>query len=95
MDEKKLEKAVVALAKNLGIHTIKLASSNNRGQPDRMFLYEGRTMFMELKGAGKKPTALQVQYIEKLTKLGFVAEVVDNIDRAKEMLYALLNEGSY
>lgn len=92
MNEKNLEKNLNNHAKKLGAKSVKLSSPNSRGQPDRMFLYNGKVIFMELKGEGKKATALQIKYIEDLIALGFIAEVVDNLPRGKQLLNELVNE---
>jgi len=90
MNEKNLEKNLNLYAKKHGVLSVKLSSPNSRGQPDRMFLYEGRAIFMELKGKGKKATALQLKYIDDLNNLGFIAEVVDDLTRGKELITRLI-----
>lgn len=52
---------------------IKLIQTTMNGIPDLMALKDGRTVFIEVKQPGKKPTDLQQYRIEKLHKQGFEA----------------------
>jgi hypothetical protein len=87
--EKNLEKTLNDYARSKGALSVKLSSPNCKGQPDRMFLFNGKACFMEMKGTGKKATVLQFRYIEQLRILGFEAEIVDNLELGKEMIDSL------
>lgn len=52
---------------------IKLIQTTMNGIPDLMALKNGRTVFIEVKQPGKKPTELQQYRIEKLQGAGFEA----------------------
>lgn len=78
MMESSIEKKVCEFAKRHGVLSVKLAGPNDRGKPDRMFLYNGRVVFIEFKAPGKKPTPLQERWIDTLRALGFSANYVDN-----------------
>ena len=80
MDEKALERKLVRFCRENGFLCLKLSGMNQRGQPDRMLLKDGKVLFMELKGKGKKPTKLQLHYLTKLQAHGFPACWVDNWD---------------
>lgn len=77
--ESTIENAVVRYAKKQGVRSIKLAGSHDRGKPDRQFLYKGRSMFMEMKRPGGKPTELQLKWQRELTQEGFTSLIIDNI----------------
>ena len=73
MRESTIEKAVCAYAKTKGCLTLKLAGMNQRGQPDRLFIRDGKCLFIEFKSPGKNPTALQIKWLLDLTKQGMNA----------------------
>lgn len=79
--EKTIEKRICEYAKSKGCMVFKLASMNNRGQPDRMFLFQGRALFLEIKSTGKKPSDLQRSVIKKLRENGFIADWTDNTEK--------------
>ena len=55
--------------------------------PDRLCLLpNGKIFFVELKSPGKKPRALQVNQITKITKLGQKVYVVDSKEKVDEVL---------
>lgn len=79
MSESKIESAVCAYAKRNFVMVLKLAAAGHRGQPDRMFLANGKTLFIEFKSPGKRPTALQLRFHDTLRILGFRVFVIDNL----------------
>jgi len=92
MRESAVEKKVVDFAKGRGITVIKLEGVNNRGKPDRMFLKNGNVLFLELKAPGKRPTELQLYWINHLTSIGFPAFWTDNPGEGiKLIVYHLLS----
>jgi sulfur relay (sulfurtransferase) complex TusBCD TusD component (DsrE family) len=86
MRESTIEQAVCAYAKAKDCLTLKLSGQNQKGQPDRMFLYQGRVLFIEFKAPGKKPTALQARWLERLTEHTFHATSCDNIEAGKRLI---------
>ena len=86
MRESTIERAVCAYAKTKGCLTLKLSGQNQKGQPDRMFLRDGRIMFIEFKAPGKRPTALQARWLERLTEHTFAATFCDDIDVGKSFI---------
>jgi hypothetical protein len=86
MRESTIEQAVCAYAKAKGCLTLKLSGQNQKGQPDRMFLYHGRILFIEFKAPGKKPTALQARWLDRLTEHTFAATSCDNIEAGKRLI---------
>lgn len=91
MNEKVLEKHLTKYAKARGVMSIKLLTPNDRGIPDRMYLYEGRTLFLELKSVGKKPTPLQKRYLNKLRDQGFLAYCVDDALSGEQAINTLIS----
>jgi len=78
MRESEVESAVCAFAKANGVSTLKLAGQHNRGKPDRIFMRKGKTIFVELKATGGKPTALQLKFLEGRRRDGFFAGWTDS-----------------
>ena len=86
MKESTIERAVCAYAKAKGCLVMKLAGPNQKGQPDRMFIKDGRVLFIEFKAPGKLPTALQLKWLDDLTAQGVKACWRDNIKEGKELI---------
>ena len=89
--ESTVEKAVCQWAKEHGILVMKLAGPQQKGQPDRMFLYQGRACFMEIKAPGKKPTALQQKWLQDLWDRGFSAHWFDTSSDAIRFLKSVFS----
>ena len=87
MSEKEIENYLVRKIKIKKGIAYKFTSPGNSGVPDRLCLLpNGKIFFVELKSPGKKPRALQVNQIRKLTNLGQRVYVVDS----KEMVDGVL-----
>ena len=86
MRESTIEREVCAYAKTKGCLTLKLSGQNQKGQPDRMFLRNGRVMFIEFKAPGKRPTALQARWLDRLTEHAFHATSCDDIEAGKRLI---------
>ena len=86
MRESTIEREVCAYAKTKGCLTLKLSGQNQKGQPDRMFLRNGRVMFIEFKAPGKRPTALQARWLDRLTEHEFHATSCDDIEAGKRLI---------
>jgi hypothetical protein len=88
MSEKEIENYLVRKVKNKKGVAYKFTSPGNSGVPDRIcMLPNGKIFFVELKSPGKKPRALQVNQIRKITNLGQRVYVVDSkemVDRVLE-----------
>lgn len=83
MRESTIERAVCAYAKAKGCLCMKLAGPNQKGQPDRMFIYRGKVLFVEFKAPGKLPTALQEKWLADLKSHKMQAWACDNTDDGK------------
>lgn len=75
--EKFFEKRLVTQARIMGCLAVKMKDEMNSGLPDRLIVMpDGRTVWVELKSVGKKPTALQASRIRQLKELGHEVFVV-------------------
>lgn len=83
MLEREIESEVVSYAESRGCLSIKLNGPHNRGKPDRIFFFAGRTLVIEFKAPGEKPTKLQAGWLSKFRDRGFHAVYHDNIGRGK------------
>ena len=79
MSEKKLEKRCTDVAKANGWWSRKFSSPANRGVPDRIFMKEGRVIFVEFKAPGKEPTPLQWHEIGLIKDHGGNAIWIDDV----------------
>ena len=87
MLEKEIENYLVRKIKNKKGIAYKFTSPGNSGVPDRLCLLpNGKIFFVELKSPGKKPRALQVNQITKITKLGQRVYVLDSKEKVDEVL---------
>ncbi len=86
MRESIIERAVCRAAREAGWLVFKWSSPNQRGVPDRIFIREGRVLFVEFKAPGKKPTKLQEHIHAKLNAQGCEVAVVDNIDAGRGLI---------
>jgi len=87
--ESQIEKALVKYAKANGIYTRKFTSPSHAGVPDRIFCFSGVTLFLEIKAPGNRPTPLQTDEIEILSKHGMAATWCDTLTSGKEFLDSL------
>ena len=87
MSEKEIENYLVRKIKNKKGVAYKFTSPGNSGVPDRLCLLpNGKIFFVELKSPGKKPGALQVNQIRKITNLGQRVYVLDSKEKVDEVL---------
>ena len=84
--EAKLEAAVKKWADEKGWYCRKFTSPSNRAVPDRLFLKEGRVVFIELKAPGRKPTKAQEMELQWIREHGGEAYWADNLDDVKTIL---------
>ena len=88
MRESVIEKKVSEYAKLLGWLSYKFSSPQNAGVCDHIYFKEGRTILIEFKAPGKKPSKLQVRHIKRLEKQLIPVFVVDSIDKGKDIFNA-------
>lgn len=81
MKESEIEKLLVAEVRRLGGWAYKWVSPGNAGVPDRIVVFPGRPpVFVELKAATGRLSALQVVQLQRLQQLGQDVEVVRGLE---------------
>lgn len=76
--EKQIENKVCKYAKNKGMLVYKFSSPNNRGVPDRIFIYNNKCFFIEFKGTNGKLSELQKIKIKEISEQGIDVFVVNS-----------------
>lgn len=85
--ESKIEREVCEYARVHGIPHRKFKTPAQRGAPDRVFLLGSeKVAFIEFKRRGERPTPNQEREHLKLRNLGYLVEVVDNIEQGKKVI---------
>jgi hypothetical protein len=90
MLEKTVETKTVKRAKKLGWLSYKFQSANNKGVPDRMFIKDGRVIFVEFKRPNEKPRKLQEVVIRDMRKHGAEVYVIDTVEGGYELFEVTL-----
>lgn len=85
MRESEIESKVCNHAKYLGWLCYKWVSPGNRSVPDRIFFKNGKTIIIEFKAKGKKPTKLQQKTINKLQDQYIPTYVIDDVGEGVEL----------
>lgn len=86
MLESKIEKESVKEAKKHGWYSFKVLSQLNKGLPDRAFIKNGLTVYIEYKQPGKKPTALQSKVHSIFAEHGVNVHVCTSVEETMEVL---------
>ncbi len=87
MQEKTIEARLTTEVRKRDGICIKMNSLSMNGLPDRLVLLPpGRAAFAEIKRPGKKPTHLQLRVMAMLSRMGFLAEVIDHTDQIEPFL---------
>ena len=82
--EKDIEDYLVRECRKRGALAYKFTAPGRRSVPDRIILTRGRTLFVEVKRPGGRPTPLQLQEHDKLRAQGFrvyLADTRQEVDR--------------
>lgn len=77
--EKNLENECCAIARRLGIISIKLEKNAHTGIPDRLFLKNGKAVFVEFKAKGGVISENQTFWRQILQGNGFAHYYCDNV----------------
>lgn len=86
MKESTIERELKNRIDDLGGACLKWASPGNRGVPDRIVLYQGDVIFVELKRPGQKLRPLQDYQRRKFQELGVDVEVIDSMEGVEEFV---------
>jgi hypothetical protein len=82
--ESDIEKDCTDWARGQGWLTMKY--TGERGYPDRIFVREGVTVWVELKREGKEPTKFQYHQIKQLLNNGAHAYWTDSLEGLQDIL---------
>lgn len=87
VSEKAIEKYLVQEVKAIGGICLKYSNANMVGYPDRVIcLRGGKTVWVELKSRGKKPTKIQAIRQSELVSLGHEVHTIDNKQSIDELI---------
>lgn len=93
VSEKAIEKYLVGQVKAIGGVCLKYSNANMVGYPDRVIcLHGGKTVWVELKSRGKKPTKIQTIRQNELVSLGHEVHTIDNKQSIDELINIWRNE---
>ena len=87
-EESKLEEKVEKYMKSKGIWQLARyqAQSCQNGLPDRMYLYKGYLLGLELKTDVGKPTKLQLKKINSINENGGIGLIVRNVETVMRII---------
>lgn len=89
LSENKVEKKSCDIARGHGWFTRKYSSPGQKGVQDRLFVKDGRVVFIEYKRVGNVPTDLQCDDAEGLRKHGGEVYWTNTVRGTKEILRIL------
>lgn len=86
--ESKLEEEVERLLQRKGIWQLARyqAQSNQNGLPDRLYLYNGYLLGLELKTDEGEPTKLQLRKIDEINKNGGIALIIRSAKEVEQLI---------
>jgi len=86
--ESKLEQEIEKFMKSKGIWQLARyqAQSSQNGLPDRLYLYKGILLGLELKTDEGKPTKLQLKKIEEINNNGGIGLIVRNVEIVNQLI---------
>ena len=88
--ESKVQAKIIKDLESRGWLVVKAINLSKNGFPDVMAFRNGKTIFVEVKAEGKKPSELQKYRIKQLTDAGFSAFVSDSFELYKEQYNSIL-----
>ena len=86
MRESTIEKYLATRVTAAGGEVRKVRWIGRNGAPDRLVMLPDRTLWVELKATGKKPTGAQLREHERMRRMGQQVEGVDCLERVCEVL---------
>lgn len=93
VSEKAIERYLAQEVRRLGGICLKYSNANMVGYPDRVVcLPHGKTVWVELKSKGKKPTKMQTIRQAELACLGHEVYCIDNKKTIDELIKIWRNE---
>ena len=91
--ERVIEGYLFQECKKLGALCVKMEPRYNAGIPDRLVIYMGMTVFVEVKAPGKLPTERQLRYHRKLLGVGMGVVVIDTKPKVDTFIEQLKERG--
>lgn len=86
MRESDIERYLVKRVKARGGEVRKLRWIGRRGAPDRLVLMPKRTLWIELKAPGERPTAGQLREHARMRRMGQQVEVIDSLEGVEVLI---------
>ena len=87
--EADIEQHLVKRAKEIDALCFKFVSPGSNGVPDRLLIYDGKHIFIELKAPKEKPRALQNEMHRKMRKHKATVLVIDSTQAIDELIFDL------
>ena len=91
--ERVIETYLFSQCKKIGAMCVKQEPRYNAGIPDRLVMYAGLAVFVEVKRPGGTPTERQDKYHDRLGKVGMGVVVIDTKEKVDVFITRLLNMG--
>lgn len=91
--EKWVELQVCEYAERKGCEVLKLNVKGRVGWPDRLFIYQGKVLFIEFKRIGETPTVLQQSIHNLLRNQLMRVEVVDDAYKGRKIIDEFADRG--
>ena len=88
--ESEVERQIVKFAKDNDCLAFKFVSPGQRGVPDRLFLKDGKVLFLEIKQKGKAPTPIQEFQIRQIREQGIAAHWAGDVHTGNLLIDAIL-----
>lgn len=79
--ESKIESGLKARIKKMGGRYYKFVSPQNNGVPDRIVVYNGLVVFVELKRPKEEPRPLQKHVIRDMRRAGAIVAVINDFEK--------------
>lgn len=86
MKEADIQSKIKKYVKAMGGYCVKVVAATEAGASDLVCCVKGRYVAFEVKRPGEKPTMLQIEKIAQVRKAGGIAEHVDSVEEAVEIL---------
>ena len=91
--ERKVEKYLCDQVKRIGGYAMKITSPGLAGVPDRLVLFNGVAVFVELKAQAGKPSERQLAVHRLLYGLGFPVSVINSKDMVDRLVSEIERRG--
>lgn len=84
--EKRIEQYFCEQVKQIGGYAMKITSPGLAGVPDRLVLFNGVAVFVELKAPTEEPKKRQKAVHRKLERLGFPVRIINSREQVDEFM---------